>query len=65
MLINSYLKNIMDRPSTDINTMTDVTDNGILYIPNEPTYNVLQVDNYRVLILTINIIMMYHLKQVS
>ena len=37
MLINSYLKNIMDRPSTDINTMTDVTDNGILYIPNEPT----------------------------
>jgi hypothetical protein len=27
----------MDRPSTDINTMTDVTDNGILYIPNEPT----------------------------
>lgn len=37
MLINSYLKSIKDKPDTDINTLTDVRDNGTLHIPNIPT----------------------------
>ena len=37
MLINSYLKSIKDKPDTDINTLTDVRDNGTLHIPDIPT----------------------------